>query len=211
MSPDNSKTPLGLEYFCSEGDELWNMEDEDLIKLGMKELEIIGLGRKKDFIDGFVQRIDDEVTPLGASNVFTRTASVKDDVDDLIALVGATNSAVLSKDGNYIYMSIPNYMALMKELRDDNNFHYQSGELESFKFVYPYSKVTIVGVDGLAGNNSLIFANKMNLMVGTDLVSDFEEVKFRYSEDNFEHRFHMNFRLGTQIAVPAEIFAANPA
>jgi len=56
MSPDNSKTPLGLEYFCSEGDELWNMEDEDLIKLGMKELEIIGLGRKKDFIDGFVAR-----------------------------------------------------------------------------------------------------------------------------------------------------------
>jgi protoporphyrinogen oxidase len=57
MVADNSKTALGLEYFCSEGDELWNMRDEDLLRLGMEELEKIGLGKKTDFLDGFVARV----------------------------------------------------------------------------------------------------------------------------------------------------------
>lgn len=34
---------LGLEYFCSEGDELWQMSDEDFIHLAEKELIQIGL------------------------------------------------------------------------------------------------------------------------------------------------------------------------
>ena len=34
MVPDQNKTSLGLEYFCSEGDEVWNMPDADLIELG---------------------------------------------------------------------------------------------------------------------------------------------------------------------------------
>jgi protoporphyrinogen oxidase len=57
MVPDKSKTTLGLEYFASEGDELWNMKDDDLLKLGMEELEKIGLGKKASFVDGFVSRI----------------------------------------------------------------------------------------------------------------------------------------------------------
>src|SRR5512139_3368718 len=38
MVPDPSKTFLGLEYFCNEGDALWNMRDEALIALGSREL-----------------------------------------------------------------------------------------------------------------------------------------------------------------------------
>ena len=43
MLPDQSKTSLGLEYFCNEGDELWCTSDADLIELGKRELEQIGL------------------------------------------------------------------------------------------------------------------------------------------------------------------------
>jgi len=57
MVSGKNKTALGLEYFCSEGDELWNMKDEDLIKLGLEELEKIKLGKKADFADGFVARV----------------------------------------------------------------------------------------------------------------------------------------------------------
>lgn len=34
---------LGLEYFCKEGDELWNMEDTRLAKMGADELTRIGI------------------------------------------------------------------------------------------------------------------------------------------------------------------------
>jgi protoporphyrinogen oxidase len=56
MVPDQSKTFLGLEYFCNEGDELWNMSDEALIKLGSQELETMGLARAADVEGGTVIR-----------------------------------------------------------------------------------------------------------------------------------------------------------
>jgi protoporphyrinogen oxidase len=57
MVSDRNKTCLGLEYFCFEGDELWNMHDKDLIELGKRELEQIGLVRSSDVEDGSVVRM----------------------------------------------------------------------------------------------------------------------------------------------------------
>jgi protoporphyrinogen oxidase len=57
MVPDPLKTSLGLEYFCQEGDELWNMSDADLVELGKKEIERIGLANNIDVEDGCVFRV----------------------------------------------------------------------------------------------------------------------------------------------------------
>lgn len=57
MVPDPSKTCLGLEYFCFEGDRLWTMADEDLIELGKKELGVLGLVNPGDVEDGAVVRM----------------------------------------------------------------------------------------------------------------------------------------------------------
>lgn len=57
MVPDASKTSLGLEYFCNEGDALWNMADADLVELGKQEIERIGLARYADVEDGSVFRV----------------------------------------------------------------------------------------------------------------------------------------------------------
>ncbi|HSI33161.1 MAG TPA: NAD(P)/FAD-dependent oxidoreductase [Tepidisphaeraceae bacterium] len=43
MVPDPAKTCLGMEYFVNEGDELWSMNDDDLVKLAYSELQKIGL------------------------------------------------------------------------------------------------------------------------------------------------------------------------
>ena len=50
-------TWLGLEYFCQEGDDLWEMADADLIKLGIGELASLGLAEPKKFLDGVVIRM----------------------------------------------------------------------------------------------------------------------------------------------------------
>jgi protoporphyrinogen oxidase len=57
MVSNKNQIALGLEYFCTEGDDLWNMKDTDLIKLGLKELEKIKLGKGEDFVSGFVARV----------------------------------------------------------------------------------------------------------------------------------------------------------
>lgn len=57
MVPDQTRTCLGLEYFCFEGDGLWNMEDKDLIALGTKELGMLQLVNPADVEDGSVVRM----------------------------------------------------------------------------------------------------------------------------------------------------------
>ena len=57
MVPDRSKTCLGMEYFCFEGDTLWEMGDDELIDLAKKELVCIGLVREDKVTDGKVVRV----------------------------------------------------------------------------------------------------------------------------------------------------------
>ncbi len=56
MVPDPATSSLGLEYFCTEGDALWNMSDADLLELGKREMAQIGLTRNAKVIDGTVVR-----------------------------------------------------------------------------------------------------------------------------------------------------------
>ena len=57
MVVDADKTCLGLEYFCFEGDGLWASSDEELIALGKRELERLGLVRAGEVEDGTVLRV----------------------------------------------------------------------------------------------------------------------------------------------------------
>jgi len=57
MVPDQTKTCLGLEYFCFEGDSLWTMKDEELIELGKRELELLGLVKSDEVKEGRVARM----------------------------------------------------------------------------------------------------------------------------------------------------------
>lgn len=56
MVPDPSKTCLGMEYFCNEGDDVWSMADADLIELATDELAALNLADRDDVKDGVVIR-----------------------------------------------------------------------------------------------------------------------------------------------------------
>ena len=57
MVPDPSRSSLGLEYFCFEGDNLWTMPDADLVALGRREIATIGLVAAEKVVDGCVVRM----------------------------------------------------------------------------------------------------------------------------------------------------------
>ncbi|MGH7900248.1 MAG: NAD(P)/FAD-dependent oxidoreductase, partial [Thermodesulfobacteriota bacterium] len=57
MVPDPSKTCLGLEYFCFEGDGLWSMPDHELIDLGKREIDLLGLVDRRLVENGTVVRM----------------------------------------------------------------------------------------------------------------------------------------------------------
>jgi len=56
MVPDAQMTALGLEYFCTEGDDLWRMSDAALLELGKREMSAIGLVNAAEVVDGTVVR-----------------------------------------------------------------------------------------------------------------------------------------------------------
>jgi protoporphyrinogen oxidase len=82
MVPDPTKTSLGLEYFCTEGDALWTMSDEELIRLATGELERIGLCRAADVEDGCVVRVP-KAYPIYGPDYREALAVVREFVDSL--------------------------------------------------------------------------------------------------------------------------------
>ena len=54
MVKDKDKIWIGLEYFCNEGDQLWNTPDDDFIKLAIDEMAKINIIDKQDVLDAVV-------------------------------------------------------------------------------------------------------------------------------------------------------------
>lgn len=82
MVPDPVRSSLGLEYFCTEGDELWRMADDELVELGKRELERIGLVSPADIEDGCVFRVP-KAYPIYDSDYGNYLATVKEYVGSL--------------------------------------------------------------------------------------------------------------------------------
>ncbi len=82
MVPDASKSSLGLEYFCTEGDALWNTPDARLVELAARELEAIGLASRAEIEDGCVFRVP-KAYPVYDASYRAYMARVREFVDGL--------------------------------------------------------------------------------------------------------------------------------
>ena len=96
MVPDASKTCLGLEYFCFEGDGLWTMSDRDLIELGTREVTAIGLLGGAKVVDATVVRMP-KAYPVYDEG-FEKALTVVSDY-----LAGFSNLQVAGRNGLHKY------------------------------------------------------------------------------------------------------------
>jgi hypothetical protein len=96
MVPDPTRSSLGLEYFCTEGDELWNTPDADLITLGTRELEAIGLAAPGEILDGCVFRVP-KAYPIYDATYRDHLATVRQFVD------GLENLQTIGRNGLHRY------------------------------------------------------------------------------------------------------------
>jgi len=96
MVPDPQMTALGLEYFCTENDDLWRMTDTALLELGKREMDAIGLVNPADVVDGTVVR------QLKAYPVYNGTyAGYLKTIKDYLA--GFTNLQTVGRNGLHKY------------------------------------------------------------------------------------------------------------
>lgn len=76
LVPDPNLNCYGLEYFCFEGDGLWNSSDEDLIALAKSELSKVGLSDPSDVVDGCVVR-QPKAYPVYDDDYATRVDTIR--------------------------------------------------------------------------------------------------------------------------------------
>jgi protoporphyrinogen oxidase len=56
MVPDPNKTSIGMEYFCNQQDDTWQMADNELVETATSELAELGLSKDASVVDSFVVR-----------------------------------------------------------------------------------------------------------------------------------------------------------
>jgi protoporphyrinogen oxidase len=57
MIPNDSDSSIGMEYFCFEDDELWNLSDDELVAMATRELQQLRLAAADKVKFGFVVRV----------------------------------------------------------------------------------------------------------------------------------------------------------
>ena len=96
MVPDESKACVGLEYFCFEGDDLWTMSDDDLVKLATRELGQLGLADPSKVEKGYAVRVP-KAYPMYDAEYSDRVDVIKD------WLAGVENLHQVGRNGLHRY------------------------------------------------------------------------------------------------------------
>jgi protoporphyrinogen oxidase len=87
MVADKNTVWLGLEYFCNEGDELWNMPDEKFRELAVSELVKIGIIEKENVLDGVVIKVQKTYPAyFGSYDQFDVIRNYTDSFDNLFLI-----------------------------------------------------------------------------------------------------------------------------
>lgn len=79
MVADPANVWLGLEYFCNESDEIWNLTDEQMVALARKELSKIGIIDSTEVVDSTVIRM--EKTYPAYFGTYDRFGEIREYVD----------------------------------------------------------------------------------------------------------------------------------
>jgi protoporphyrinogen oxidase len=81
MVPDAAKTCLGMEYFVFENDDLWVQSDQDLIEVGKRELQQLGLAKAEEVEDGAVVRMP-KAYPMYDTGWAKQVATIREYVEE---------------------------------------------------------------------------------------------------------------------------------
>jgi len=95
MVKDPDTVWLGMEYFCTEGDELWSRPDPEFIALAIKELEQLGIIDAADVLDHTLIRVPKTYPAYFGS--YDRFDEVRDYAD------GLSNLYLLGRNGMHRY------------------------------------------------------------------------------------------------------------
>lgn len=200
MNPGSYNTEIPFEQLFAENkrDQVMALV-EDLVWKGDKDTGSGNLALCNGFVKLFDAGITASSTSYGTFSVSGFGAEIVDKVDEAISKL---NVNVIDAEDLHLFMGYAEYRAYAKALRDANLFHYTGAENQGADFsqIHPGTNVRVIAVRGLNNTNRFVLTPASNLYVGTDLLSDAEDFRIFYSQDNDEVRFLAKWKQGVQVA-----------
>jgi protoporphyrinogen oxidase len=87
MVRDKDNVWIGLEYFCNEGDSLWNMTDEEFKKFAVKEMSTIDFINEDDVLDSTLIRMPKTYPAyFGSYKYFSEIKDYTDKIENLFLI-----------------------------------------------------------------------------------------------------------------------------
>jgi len=148
------------------------------------------------------------VVPIPSSSL--AAANILATMDTMIA----TSSAdVADRDDLTFFMSVTNFRNYVAGLRAANNFYFDPSSITNrgglYEMAYPFQpNIKVVGTTGLQGSNRVVLGPAKQIVVGTDLLSDFSEFQLWYDINTDTLRHRISTKLGVNIAYP-EFWVSN--
>ena len=129
-------------------------------------------------------------------------------------LMIATSSAdVADREDLTFFMSVTVFRNYVAGLRAANNFYFDPSSITNrgglYEMAYPFQpNIKVVGTVGLQGSNRVVLGPAKQIVVGTDLLSDFSEFQLWYDINTDTLRHRISTKLGVNIAYP-EFWVSN--
>lgn len=148
------------------------------------------------------------VVPSGATGSFT-SANALTKMD---AMIEGLSADVANRDDLTFFMSVTNFRKYVTALRSANNFYFDPSSITNrggiLEMMYPFQNIKVVGTVGLQGSNRVVLGPAKQIVVGTDLLSDFSEFQLWYDINTDTLRHRISTKLGVNIAFP-EFWVSN--
>jgi hypothetical protein len=147
-----------------------------------------------DNFDGFLKII-------AATTGYTHTTGATITASNVVAMVNEVYNAIpveiLDKEDTVIFVGSDIARLYTQALTALNLFNYTGTEL-----IVLGTNVKVIAVNGLNSTGKMVAGQLSNMIIGTDLQNDQEQVNFRYVDSADAFWFTVKFKLGVQVAYP---------
>ena len=163
------------------------------------------------WINGFLKQMNTESSSLAAT---PSIASGKSAYEGIMQVYMAMPEETLER-GGMIFVSPAIFRSFVSDLVALNLFHYNPADGDFNEITLPGSEVKIVKAPGLAGSLKIVGTFADNLVYGTDMENDNEDIKVWFSDDDDVYKVKVLWATGVAYHFPNQVvvgtFAAAPA
>ena len=143
----------------------------------------------------------------------TSSLTAANALTNMDTMIAALSSDVADRDDLTFFMSVASFRNYVSALRSANNFYFDPSSITNrggiLEMAYPFQPgIKVVGTVGLQGTGRVVLGPAKQIVVGTDLLSDFSEFQLWYDINTDTLRHRISTKLGVNIAYP-EFWVSN--